>query len=116
MKYKIYLDNENYLIGMVHTGTEEDTVEIDKSKMDMLHINCYKYTRNKVVLDEAKYQYILNEEFKYNEVKRLKEELATYDYIGTKIATGVATIEEYADKIAYCENLREQIRALESEE
>lgn len=48
------------------------------------------------------------------EVKALKEELATYDYIGVKIATGVATKEQYADKIAYCESLREKIRELEN--
>lgn len=43
----------------------------------------------------------------------LKEELASYDYIGTKIAMGVATREEYAEKIAYTETLRKKIRELE---
>lgn len=46
-------------------------------------------------------------------LKALKDELATYDYIGVKISMGVATREEYADKIAYTETLREQIRELE---
>ena len=49
------------------------------------------------------------------EIASLKAELATYDYIGVKIATGCATIEEYADKIAYCEKLRANIREIEAE-
>lgn len=47
------------------------------------------------------------------QIAALKSELASYDYIGIKIAMGVATIDDYADKIAYTETLREQIRALE---
>lgn len=41
-------------------------------------------------------------------------ELKSYDYIGTKIATGVATIEEYAEQIAHMEELRIKIRELEA--
>lgn len=53
--------------------------------------------------------------YKWVELQDLKQELATYDYIGVKIAMGVATKEEYAEKIAYTEQLREQIRVLENE-
>ena len=49
------------------------------------------------------------------EIETLKEELAMYDYIGVKIAMGVATREEYKDKIEYTESLRIKIRKLESE-
>lgn len=48
-------------------------------------------------------------------IEELKRELAQYDYIGVKIAMGMATVEEYAEKIEYTETLREQIRKLESE-
>ena len=48
-------------------------------------------------------------------IAELKKELATYDYIGVKIATGCATIEQYAEQIAYCEELRKQIRRLKGE-
>lgn len=41
-------------------------------------------------------------------------EIKSYDYIGTKIATGVATIEDYAEQIAHVEELRTQIRELEA--
>lgn len=49
-----------------------------------------------------------------SQINALKLELATYDYIGVKIAMGVATIEEYNEQIAYTETLREKIRELES--
>lgn len=45
----------------------------------------------------------------------LKQELAEYDYIGIKIAQGVATKEEYKNEIEYCEKLRQQIRKYESQ-
>lgn len=48
-------------------------------------------------------------------IEELKKELAIYDYIGVKIATGCATIEEYKEEIAYCEELRKQIRKLSGE-
>ena len=49
------------------------------------------------------------------QIAQLKEELARYDYIGTKLAMGVATREEYAEEIAHTEVLRQQIRVLEGE-
>lgn len=49
------------------------------------------------------------------QIQALKNELAAYDYIGTKIAMGVATREEYAEEIAHTETLRQRIRTLESE-
>lgn len=52
--------------------------------------------------------------YKWQELQDLKQELATYDYIGIKIAEGVATREEYAEQIAYTENLRQRIRDLEN--
>jgi recombinational DNA repair protein RecR len=50
------------------------------------------------------------------EIEDLKKELQKYDYIGVKIATGCATIDEYREEIAYCETIREKIRQLESME
>ena len=49
------------------------------------------------------------------QIQALKNELAAYDYIGVKLAMGVATREEYAEEIAHTETLRQRIRALESE-
>ena len=52
---------------------------------------------------------------KWQELQDLKTELSTYDYIGVKIAMGVATVDEYADEIAYTEQLRQKIRELEKQ-
>lgn len=50
------------------------------------------------------------------EIQMLKQELANYDYIGVKIAMGVATTEEYQEQIAHTEELRAKIRELEGTE
>lgn len=50
------------------------------------------------------------------EIQMLKQELANYDYIGVKIAMGVATKDDYKEQIAYTESLRAKIRALEDTE
>ena len=50
------------------------------------------------------------------EIQMLKQELANYDYIGVKIAMGVATTNDYKEQITYTEELRAKIRALEGTE
>ncbi len=47
------------------------------------------------------------------EIDLLKQELTKYDYIGVKIAMGVATREEYSQEIEYTEEIRRRIRELE---
>ena len=47
------------------------------------------------------------------EIDLLKQELTKYDYIGVKIAMGVATREEYSKEIEYTEEIRRRIRELE---
>lgn len=67
-------------------------------------------------LINGKYVEVEDEIFKPDpqaEIQMLKQELANYDYIGVKIAMGVATTEEYQEQIAYTEELRAKIRALE---
>ena len=49
------------------------------------------------------------------QIEEAKREIAKYDYIGIKIATGVATIEEYAEEIDYMESIRAVIREIEEE-
>lgn len=115
MKYELILDENNYLIGFSHTETEKDIYEINTSEMNLDFINCYKLVNDEIILDEEKYNRLINKNLKEHEMATLKQELSTYDYIGIKISMGVATKDEYADKIAYTETLREKIRALESE-
>jgi hypothetical protein len=49
------------------------------------------------------------------QINTLKNNLKEYDYIGVKIATGCATIEEYSNQIAQCQEWRKQINDLENE-
>ena len=46
-------------------------------------------------------------------IAQLDKKLKEYDYIGTKIATGRATVEEYATQIAQMDEWAKQINALE---
>lgn len=84
----------------------DDIPSYDKSLSDL---NVYHSGLN------IYYTYITEAERARREISRLKAELETYDYIGIKLAMGVATKEEYAEQIAYTETLREKIRALEGE-
>lgn len=58
-------------------------------------------------------QHLTERQLAIREYKNLITELKKYDYIGVKIATGVATIEEYSEQIAHCEELRARVRELE---
>ena len=115
MLYTLNLDKDNYVLSIAHTSN--DNVELDLSTIDLAYLNAYQYLNGELVLDETKKQLIIDETDKKRaeqQISLLKEELLQYDYIGVKIAMGVATKEEYAEQIAYTETIREQIRQLET--
>lgn len=115
MKYTLNLDTNNYVLSIAHTPN--DNIELDLSTIDLAYLNAYQYLDGELILDETKKQAMIDEQSKQSkeqEIARLKFELTKYDYIGTKIAMGVATKEEYAEQIAYTETIREQIRKLET--
>lgn len=118
MKYEIILDEKNYVSGIVHNGDERDIYNDDfifnTFYKDGHRVDCYHLVNDKFVLDEVKEQEEIAKEQVEQEMSRLKAELTKYDYIGTKIAMGVATREEYVEQIAYTETIREQIRELEN--
>lgn len=64
---------------------------------------------------ESEKNQITPEEQKKIRILELKQKLCEKDYIGVKIATGCATIEEYSEEIAQCELWRQEIRNLENE-
>lgn len=114
MKYTLNLDKDNYVLSIAHT--QNDNIELDLSTIDLAYLNAYQYLDSELVLDEIKKQAMIDKQSKQTkeeEINKLKNELSTYDYIGTKIAMGVATKEDYADEIAYTETLRKKIRELE---
>ena len=63
-----------------------------------------------VTMDEMKELDIMGVQVQIDD---LKAELASLDYIGIKIAEGVATREEYSEKLAYKEELRKKINELQ---
>ena len=110
------LDENNYVLSIAHT--QNDNIELDLSNYDLKHLSCYKLINGSLILDENKLNELKQKENKAaieEQMTTLKRELATYDYIGVKISMGVSTREEYTDKIAYTETLREKIRELEDE-
>lgn len=114
-KYTLNLDSNSYVLSIAHT--QNDNIELDLSSIDLEHLSCYKFIRGSLILDENKLNELKQKENKAaieKQIVTLKRELATYDYIGVKISMGVSTREEYADKIAYTETLREKIRDLEN--
>ena len=114
-KYTLNLDTNNYVLSIAHT--KNDNIELDLSKYSLANLSCYQFVNDSLILDEKKLNESQQKENKAiveEQIVTLKQELATYDYIGVKISMGVSTREEYADKIAYTETLREKIRDLEN--
>ena len=91
--------------GDVLTEPYEETVTVDVPVMGVVY-------RDATAEEQAAAQVPIPTEM---QIQALKNELAAYDYIGVKLAMGVATREEYAEEIAHTETLRQRIRALESE-
>ena len=99
-KFTLNLDINNYVLSIAHTPS--DNVELDLSKYDLNHLSCYRFINGGLVLDEAKISRLKAEEEKaklIEEKAELEAWLSAHDYIGVKIATGRATIEEYAIEI-----------------
>lgn len=80
MKYKLMLDENNYLNGFVHMANEEDVYELNASEMKLDYLNCYKLVDNEIVFDEDKYNAMVNKEAIRNEIESLKAELSSTDY------------------------------------
>lgn len=99
--YTLNLDTTNHVLSIAHT--QNDNIELDLSLYDLDNLSCYQYINGELVLDEVKLaeQEALKEKDKLLQEKaELESWLSSHDYIGTKIATGRATIEEYATEIA----------------
>ena len=115
-KFTLNLDANNYVLSIAHTPS--DSVELDLSKYDLNHLSCYRFINGGLVLDEAKISRLKAEEEKaklIEEKAELEAWLKAHDYIGTKIATGRATIEEYAIEIAEMTEKADRINEIEVE-
>ena len=113
-KYTLNLDSNNYVISIAHTMN--DNIELDLSLYDLTNISCYQYINGKLVLDENKLSELeaLKEKDKLlQEKSELESWLSLHDYIGTKIATGRATVEEYATEIEEMTKKAERINEID---
>ena len=115
IKYKLELDENNYLNGFIHTETEEDIYELEPTTMKLDYLNCYKLVNDEIIFDEEKHNALVGTKAKEQEIARLKKELSATDYEAIKYSEGWFTDEEYAPIKAMREELREQIRKLENE-
>ena len=120
MKYTLNLDKDNYVLSIAHTPN--DNIELDLSSVDLKHISCYRLINNTLVLDETKLSETIAKEERDKTKKELLSEkaqletwLKEHDYIGTKIATGRATIEEYAPEIAEMSEKANRINEIDRE-
>lgn len=112
--YTLNLDDNNYVLSIAHTPN--DSVELDLSKFDLSHLSCYRFINGKLVLDEAKIGRLKVEEEKTKLIEEktyLEAWLSAHDYIGIKIATGRATIEEYATEIEEMTEKAERINEID---
>ena len=66
MYYKLNLDKNGYITDFAYTGTDEDTVELDLTEINLEYLNCYKVINNKLIFDKEKYQETLAKEEFYN--------------------------------------------------
>ena len=112
--YTLNLDKNNYVLSIAHT--KNDNVELDLSKYDLTNLSCYKYINGELVLDTEKLEELeaLKEKDKLLQEKAgLEVWLKAHDYIGIKIATGRATVEEYATEIAEMSEKAERINEID---
>lgn len=118
--YTLNLNTNNYVLSIAHTPN--DNIELDLSSVDLKHISCYRLINNTLVLDETKLSKTIAKEEQDNTKKELLSEkaeleswLKDHDYIGTKIATGRATVEEYASEIALMTEKANRINDIDRE-
>ena len=119
MKYKLILDENNYLQGFIHTNTEEDIYELNASEMKLDYLNCYKLVDGEIIFDEEKYNALIDKKNVEEEINKLKEELNSTDYKIIKCSEyQLAQLEppyDIAELHATRQVLRDKINELESE-
>ena len=116
MKCIVDTNESNYVRCLIEDVN--GTIELDLSTIDLNYLNAYQYLNGELVLDEVKLKELKGEEdkrTKAEQIAELKKQLADTDYEAIKYSEGWFTDEEYAPIKAMREELREQIRALESE-
>ena len=113
MKYIFDVDDKNFIVD--YRASEDGTEVADE---DLMYLPCCQFIDGKVILnEERKGRYVshLRKEMLAKEKAELEAWLSAHDYIGVKIATSRATIEEYADEIALMAEKAERINEIDRE-
>lgn len=109
--YFVKTDENGYITYLTKTGTKRDTIEFDFDETK--NLSCYKVNDGVVSFDSEKEERINNINSLINEKAELESWLKEHDYIGTKIATGRATVEEYATEIEEMTEKAERINEID---
>ena len=92
MKFLVHVDENNYVTGLELT-TLENGIIVPSEVYNSQNQNCYKYINGQFIFDYSKKERLETILKNQIDIETLKQELATYDYIGIKISMGVATKE-----------------------
>ena len=109
--YFVKTDENGYITYLTKTGTERDTIEFDFDENK--NLSCYKVNDGVVSFDSEKEERINQKNSLLIEKSEIEEWLKDHDYIGTKIATGRATVEEYATEIEEMTEKAERINEID---
>ena len=109
--YFVKTDENGYITYLTKTGTERDTIEFDFDETK--NLSCYKVNDGVVSFDSEKEERINQKNSLLIEKSEIEAWLKDYDYIGTKIATGRATVEEYATEIEEMTEKAERINEID---
>lgn len=75
MLYNVKTDKDLYITSFEHTNSSLDTVLLEPSSMDLLHLNCYKLIKGSVILDSEKLARVLEEEQKPTELETISAQV-----------------------------------------
>jgi hypothetical protein len=113
MKMHYSLDETNHICSL---SIEGESPEMDlPDDFDFTQQSLYAINDGALTIDTARQEEFIQQQSAYavtNQINALIAKLHKYDYIGTKIATGCATKDEYAEQIAQMEVWRQGIRDL----
>lgn len=124
-KYTLNLDKNNFILSIAHS--ENDSVELDISKINLRYLGAYQLLDGNVVLNEERKVELVNEEERINkdkEIETLKqylietsdtandfvEELLSLDNPLTFVSDFVGLIKSYRETYKTILNQRKQAR------
>ena len=107
-QYRVFVDFNDVNSGYGVVSKTEDLVGL----YDVEEVRSYCESNPSKTFTEEEYSRIVG---LHNEKRTLEQWLKDHDYIGTKIATGRATVEEYATEIAEMTAKANRINEIEEE-